>query len=243
MPRGEFLLEPPPDLAETGTGGIGQYLFYLPMIGGAGAMVFMFAGPGATAITYVASAMYGLSSFGMVLSQFGRAGGDRARKMDGDRRDYLRYLAQARKRIRDAARAQRDAQVWNHPDPQTLWGFAMSSRRWERRPSDPDFGEMRVASGPQRLALRLVPPETKPIEDLDPVCAGALRRFVGAQHTVAGLPNAVAARNYARISLESDDRSQARALVRAMLAQAATFHSPQELCIAVCAGQEQLAEW
>src|SRR5215471_14675469 len=37
LPRGEFLLEPPPDLAESVGGGIGQYLLYLPMIGGAGA--------------------------------------------------------------------------------------------------------------------------------------------------------------------------------------------------------------
>src|SRR5262245_51006624 len=95
-PHGELLLEPPPEMAEAASGGIGQYLFYLPMIGGAGAMVFMYAGPGATPITYAASAMYGLSSFGMVLSQFGRNSGDRGRRLDGDRRDYLRYLRQAR---------------------------------------------------------------------------------------------------------------------------------------------------
>ena len=33
MPRGEFLLEPPPEMAERLSGGIGQYVMYLPMIG------------------------------------------------------------------------------------------------------------------------------------------------------------------------------------------------------------------
>ncbi len=169
-PRGEFMLEPPPDLPEPAERGIGQYLMYVPMVGGAGAMVFLYAGAGATPITYAASAMYGLSSFGMIASQLGRSSGDRSRKADGDRRDYLRYLGQARQQVRKAMRQQADSQFWNHPDPECLWSFAMSSRRWERRRSDPDFCQLRVATGPQRLALRLVPPETKPIEDLTGRC-------------------------------------------------------------------------
>ena len=47
-PRGELVLEPPPEIAESGGGGVGKYLMYLPMVGGAGAMVFMYSGPGAT---------------------------------------------------------------------------------------------------------------------------------------------------------------------------------------------------
>jgi S-DNA-T family DNA segregation ATPase FtsK/SpoIIIE len=241
-PRGEFLLEPPPELSETQSGGIGQYLMYLPMIGGAGAMVFMYSGPGATPLTYAASAMYGLSSFGMIAAQFGRGAGDRSRKMDGDRRDYLRYLAQARRRVREAARQQRDAQYWNHPDPACLWSFAMSSRRWERRPEDADFAQLRAATGSQRLALRLVPPETKPVEDLDPITAGALRSFVAAHRTVPDLPVAIGVRNYARVSFDGEPRA-VRGLARALLAQAAVFHAPDDLRVAVCAGPDRLPEW
>ena len=194
-PRGEFLLEPPPEMAERAGAGIGQYVMYLPMVGGAGAMVFMYSGPGASAVTYAASAMYGLSSFGMIMSQVGRNTGDRARKLDGDRRDYLRYLGQARRRVREAAEKQREALYWNHPDPDCLWSFAMSDRLWERRPDDPDVGQLRLAIGAQRLALRLVPPETKPVEDRDPITAGALRNFVAAHRTVPELPIDFDARN------------------------------------------------
>jgi S-DNA-T family DNA segregation ATPase FtsK/SpoIIIE len=236
------MLEPPPDMAESAGGGIGQYILYLPMVGGAGAMVFMYAGPGATPMTYAASAMYGLSSMGMLVSQFGRSSADRGRKLDGDRRDYLRYLAQSRRRIREAANKQREAQLWNHPDPDSLWSYAMSSRLWERRPGDPDFTDVRIATGAQRLSVRLVPPETKPIEDLDPISAGALRSFIGAHRTVPEMPVAVALRNYARIAFTGDD-TRIRALVRAMLAQLATFHAPDEVRLAVCAGATQLGEW
>jgi DNA segregation ATPase FtsK/SpoIIIE, S-DNA-T family len=241
-PHGEFLLEPPPDLAESASGGIGQYLLYLPMVGGAGAMVFMYAGPGATPLTYAASAMYGLSSVGMFVSQFARNSSDRGRKLDGDRRDYLRYLGQARRRIREAANRQREAQLWNHPDPDALWSIAMSSRLWERRPGDPDFGDLRVATGTQRLAVRLVPPETKPVEDLEPISAAALRGFVGAHRTVPEIPVAVAVRNYARISF-SGEPVPVHELVLAMLAQAATFHAPDELRLAVCAAPARMPYW
>src|SRR5262249_38797468 len=229
-------------MAESAGGGIGQYILYLPMVGGAGAMVFMYAGPGATPITYAASAMYGLSSMGMLVSQFGRSSADRARKLDGDRRDYLRYLAQSRRPIPQPADKQREAPHWNHPDPDSLWSYAMSSRLWERRPGDPDFTDVRIATGAQRLSVRLVPPETKPIEDLDPICAGALRSFVGAHRTVPEMPIAVALRNYARIAFTGDD-DRIRALVRAMLAQLATFQSPDEVRVAVCAGGTQFGEW
>jgi S-DNA-T family DNA segregation ATPase FtsK/SpoIIIE len=243
-PSGEFLLEPPPELPETSGGGIGQYLMYLPMVGGAGAMVFLYAGTGATPITYAASAMYGLSSFGMIAAQFGRNSGERARKADGARRDYLRYLGQARRRVRDAMDKQAAYQFWNHPDPECLWSFAMSARRWERRPQDTDFAELRVATGPQRLALRLVPPETKPVEDLDPISAGALRAFIAAHRVVPGLPISVGLRRYSLVSFSGDDRL-ARAVTRALIAQAAVFHPPEDLRIALCAdpGRMRMWEW
>ena len=161
-PRGELVLEPPPELPEAAGGGVGKYLTYVPMAAGAGAMVFMYAGNGGGPATYAAGGMYGLSSIGMVISQLGQGSGERRRRQDGERRDYLRYLGQVRHRVRQAAKAQADAQFWNHPAPDCLWSFAPTGRRWERSPSDPDFAQVRIALGPQRLALRLVPPETKP---------------------------------------------------------------------------------
>jgi S-DNA-T family DNA segregation ATPase FtsK/SpoIIIE len=186
--------------------------------------------------------MYGLSSFGMIMGQMGRNTGDRTRKIDGERRDYLRYLGQARRRVRQAAAQQRDALTWNNPDPDCLWSFAMSDRLWERRSDDDDFGQLRLATGSQRLALRLVPPETRPIEDLDPITAGALRSFVAAHRTVPDLPVAVGVRNYARVAFEGDQRA-IRALTRALLAQAAVFHAPDDLRVALCVSPDRLREW
>src|SRR5215469_15150627 len=242
LPKGELLLESPPILPEAVSGNFSQLLVYLPMVAGAGAMAFLFTSSGGGPATYLASSMYALSSVGMMMGMLGRTAGDKRRRVDGDRRDYLRYLSQVRRRARAAAAAQRAAMAWQQPEPSVLWSLAMSSRVWERRPSDEDFAAVRVGTGVQRLAVTLVPPETQPVEDLDPVSAAALRDLIRVHSTVPDLPVAIALRSYARVSL-AGDADRCRELLRAVVGQLATFHSPDELRIAVCASRAVLPQW
>ena len=124
----------------------------------------------------------------------------------------------------------------------TVAGVSSGHRLWERRSAHDDFAEVRIGLGPQRLALRLEAPQTKPVEDLEPLCASALRRFLRAYATVPDLPVPVYLRGLASVVFEGDEEV-ARGLVRAMLAQLAVLHSPDELQTAVCAGSERLADW
>jgi S-DNA-T family DNA segregation ATPase FtsK/SpoIIIE len=242
-PRGEIVLEPPPDLPETVSGGgMGQALTYLPMLAGAGATGLLVAGTGGQPITYLASGMMGLSMVGMAFGGMGRGAGEKRRRLDGDRRDYQRYLEQVRGQVRRAATQQRAAARWHHPDPDALVCVALGNRLWERRPGDEDFLAARVAHGPRRLSLTLVTPDTKPIEDLEPISAAALRRFVRTHGSVDDLPAALALPAFGRLSL-AGRRDAARGLVRAMIAQLASFHSPDDLLIAVCAAGRAAAEW
>ncbi|GII86558.1 type VII secretion protein EccC [Sphaerisporangium siamense] len=242
-PRGEILLESPPEIPETTSGGFGQILTFMPMVAGGAAMGLMFtAGAGGSPIMYVASGMFALSMVGMSLSQLGRASGERKSRLNGLRRDYFRYLSQTRRKVRRAARQQREALQWNGPDPDALWSFVMGPRLWERRPRDGDFATVRAGTGTQRLAVQLIPPDSKPVEDLDAMAAGALRRFVRAHSSVDDLPIALALHSFARI-LPTGDPAAARDLVRALIGQLAVFHSPEDMRIAVCAGKEWLAQW
>jgi S-DNA-T family DNA segregation ATPase FtsK/SpoIIIE len=243
LPRGEILLESPPEIPEIVSGGFSQMLMYLPMLAGGAAMGLMFMGNGGgNPIMYVASGMFGISMVGMMFGQMGRTSGERKQRLNGQRRDYYRYLAQVRKRVRRAAEQQREALEWNSPDPGSLWSLVMSARLWERRIRDDDFGHIRVGTGPQRLAVQLVPPETKPVEDLEPMCAGALRRFVRAHSTVPQLPVAVSLPSFARI-VPTGDPELARGLARAMIAQIAAFHSPDDIKIGVCASPDRMPYW
>ncbi|MEU8247150.1 type VII secretion protein EccCa [Nonomuraea sp. NPDC048916] len=242
-PRGEILLESPPEIPEVQGQGMMMVLTYLPMVAGGAAMALMFtSGGNGNPLMYVASGLFAFSMVGMTIGQMGRQAGERKHRLNGLRRDYFRYLSQARRRSRRAAKQQREALEWSGPAPDSLWWVAMSQRLWERRPRDDDFSTVRLGTGVQKLAIQLVPPDSKPVEDLDALSAGALRRFVRAHSTVAELPVAVALGSFARIKLSGDPGAM-RDLVRAMIAQMTVFHSPDDMRIMVCAAGEWMPHW
>ena len=242
VPRGELLLESPPELPEHLPRSLGQLLMLLPMLCGAAAMAFLYSGSKSGPLMWVAGGLFGVSMLGMGVSTLTNSGGQKKAELNANRRDYMRYLAQIRKRTRRAAAGQRGALAYRHPEPAALWSIAASRRMWERRPTDDDFGEVRVGSGTQRLAVKLVTPETKPVEDLEPLTAIALRRFVRAHAFLPELPVALSVRGFSRIVLRGD-RAAHLDLTRSLLCQLATFHAPDDLRIAVVTPTERMGEW
>ncbi|WP_203823597.1 type VII secretion protein EccCa [Actinoplanes palleronii] len=242
MPRGELLLESPPEIPEALPRSMGQMLMVLPMICGVGAMAFLYAGKGGGTMMWVAGGLMGVSMLGMAVGTMGGGNNDSKAELNAERRDYMRYLAQMRKRARRAAAQQRSATTWKHPEPDALWSIAASRRLWERRITEDDFGEVRVAVGSQRLAIQIVPPETKPVEDLEPMTAVALRRFVRAQSSIPGLPIALSVRAFSRIVLRGE-RDPVLDMARALLGQLVTFHAPDDLLVVVVAAADRQPVW
>ncbi|HEY0494109.1 MAG TPA: type VII secretion protein EccCa [Kutzneria sp.] len=245
-PGGEVHLEPPPELPRVIPGNIVMKVLPVVMIvASVGMMGYMFTAPGAkNPQTIMMGGFFLISTVGMMAGGAGggRGGGQRKAEMNEDRKDYLRYLGQMRERAREAADDQRAALEWNHPDPQALWSMATTRRMWERRQSDPDFGHVRIARGSQRLATRLVPPQTGPVDELEPIATLALRRFVRAHSIVPDLPTMITMRGFAAISLLGE-RELTRGLARAMIGQLVTFHSPEDLLIAVVSAGRAKSEW
>ncbi|GLY73795.1 type VII secretion protein EccCa [Actinoallomurus iriomotensis] len=243
MPDGEIQLQEPPALPEPQSG-MANMLTMAPMALSSLAMVFLFLRPGGgDALTYVAIGMMALAAVGMLVAQLLRASGDRKRALRAERRDYLRYLSQMRRQVRKTIDAQRLALAWRHPAPEELRSLVRTSRLWERRPSHPDFSDVRIGTGPQRLAAKLAPLATKPVEDLEPLCAHALRRFIHSYGTVGGQPTLIYLRGFAHLLLRSDDAEAARAMTRALLAQLAVFHAPDDLRVAIAAAPDRRAAW
>jgi len=245
MPGGEVHLEPPPEVPRVIPGNIMMKLMPVVMVVAmVGMIVLLFSTGGAAArspITLLFPAMMMFSMVGMFAGG-GRSGGQRKAEMNEDRKDYLRYLGQMRERAREAANEQRAALEWNHPDPAALWSLATSRRMWERRTSDADFCHLRVGRGSQRLATRLVPPQTGPVDELEPITTLALRRFVRAHSIVPELPISISLRGFAAIGI-SGDRDEVRGLARALLGQLVTFHSPDDVLLAVVTSGRAKAEW
>ncbi|GAA1741475.1 type VII secretion protein EccCa [Luedemannella helvata] len=242
-PSGEILLESPPELPKPTGRAWGQMMMMLPMLAGSVAMALMFAGQRGGTFAYITGGLFGLSTIGMLASQFGQhAGGASKQEMLQARQEYLRHLAQQRRRAQTAAKAQRRTLLYRHPHPQALWTVAESPRVWERRSGDGDFLTVRIGLGQAELATPLVPPQSKPLEDLEPMCALALRRFLTAYTNVDDLPLIMALDGFSRVYVRGD-RDRVADLARAVLAQVSAFHAPDDVLVAVCAAPERRPAW
>ncbi|SHN03399.1 type VII secretion protein EccCa [Cryptosporangium aurantiacum] len=245
FPEGEIVLETPPAIPAPTGRAWGQAMTMLPMLAGSAAMALMFAGTGGAGSTlrWVTGGLFGLSAIGMLSTQLGSYSGQPSKQeMAAQRREYMRHLAQLRRRTRKAVRTQQEAMFYRHPEPGTLWTAAQSYRLWERRPKDEDFGVVRIGLGPQDLATPMITPPIQAMDDLEPLCAQALRRFVTTYAVVADMPVALALNGFARIFLRGD-ADGVRAVTRALLAQVTTFHAPDDVRVVICAAPDRLAEW
>ncbi|MET7747046.1 type VII secretion protein EccCa [Micromonospora sp. NPDC005367] len=242
LPTGEVLLDPPPEVPPAGGRGWTRMLMILPMAAGAAAMGLMMGMQRGGVMTYVVGGMYGVSILGMIAVMVVNQSGPGKKEMIESRRQYMRRLAQLRAQVRATIRQQREALHYRHPDPDALWSTASSGRLWERRRGDADFGVVRIALGPQEVATPLVPPQARPVDELEPLCALALRRFVSTYSVVPDLPVAIALRDFSHVYLRGEGDA-ASGLVRAILAQMTSFHAPEDLLVALCVAEDRRAEW
>jgi S-DNA-T family DNA segregation ATPase FtsK/SpoIIIE len=243
MPTGEVVLDPPPELPVSGGKGWTRVLTILPMVAGTAAMGLMMGTGRGGPLMYVAGGMYGVSVLGMVASQLGNGGGKRDKgEMAEVRRQYLRKLSQLRAGVRTTIRQQREAIHYRHPEPAQLWSTVSSGRLWERRRADADFAVVRMGLGSQEIATPLIPPQTRPVDELEPVCATVLRRFVSTYSVVPDLPVAIALPDFARIFVRGTEAAT-EGLVRALVAHLAVFHAPDDLLIGVCVSEDRRPAW
>jgi DNA segregation ATPase FtsK/SpoIIIE, S-DNA-T family len=170
-------------------------------------------------------------------------GADRRRgEINADRADYLCYLADVRAAAVETAAAQRSSLSWRHPEPDTLWTLVGGSRMWERRLSDSDFCQVRIGTGTQCLATRLIPPPTTPTNRRDPVTETALRRFLQTHSTVPDVPTPIDLRGVDTVMI-CGETTRARALLRAVICQLAVFHSPSLVLIAAVVSEPNQSHW
>lgn len=242
LPSGDIELQEPPSLPELQPKDPLTMLMMVPMMLISGVMMLVFLGERNPALAVgLFLGMLALAVL-MVLVQLTRAAAERRTTVRGDRRDFLRYLGQMRGKVRGAAAQQRASLMWRHPDPASLSNMAMTARLWERRGNHGDFGELRIGTGSHSLSQRITPLSTKPIADLEPLSARALRRFIAVHGSVPDLPVSLFVRRLADIRLTGDDDA-ARGMARALVAQAVTTHAPDELRVAVCTTPERAADW
>ncbi|MDH6122451.1 type VII secretion protein EccCa [Kitasatospora sp. GAS204B] len=230
----------PPELPRGG--GNDWMMSMLPLLGMGGSAAFFFM-PGTAPMMKIMGLLMMCSTAGMGVAQVVKARKGGGAGLADERRDYLKYLQQMRRQVRRTAERQRGAQLYLHPEPDQLWSIVAEGRRlWERRPSDPDFAQIRLGRGAQQLATPLVAPQTAPMDELEPLAADAMRNFLQAHGTLQELPLAVSLRAFYHITV-CGDPDGVYGNVRAMIAQLTTLHSPDDLVVGVAAAPGSLEEW
>ena len=243
LPAGRIVLKAPPELRPTeGAGGV--LMNAVPMLGGLGSVVLVATmGGGASGLRLVAAGMFLVATVGFVVVQVDRQRTQRAQQVGGARADHLHHLASVRARAREAGGRQRAALLWHHPEPAALPALAAErSRVWERTAGAPWFLRVRCGLGAQPSALELVAPDAEGSARADPVAVAAAQRLLAVHRTQPDLPVTVDLAAHERIEVVGPV-DPARAAVRALLCSAATFHSPDELAVAVLADEASLAHW
>jgi S-DNA-T family DNA segregation ATPase FtsK/SpoIIIE len=239
VPTDEIVLQPPPELPRGHQESVLMQL--LPTLGMGGSVVFFFTN-GQPFMKIMGMVMI-VSTVAMSIAMVVRFRRGNQGQLADLRTDYLRYLARTRRTALDTARAQRDAQYYLHPSPEQLWALvAEGSRVWERRPGDEDFGQVRIGLGRQSLATALIAPETGGVDQLEPLTAGAMQRFLSVHGTLDDLPMAVSLRAFSYLTI-SGEAQCVRSSARAVAGSLAALHSPEDLVIVVAAAREFLPHW
>ncbi len=239
LPSEAVPLLPPPELPKGQQEGVLMQI--MPMLGMGSSVVFFFM-PGAHPFMRVMGMLMLVSTGGMLIAMIVRVRRGTQGQMAQLRRDYLKYLARTRREVRETAREQRDTRLYLHPAPEQLWALvAEGSRVWERRPGDADFGQVRLGLGEHQLVTPLIEPATAPVDELEPLTAGAMRRFLETHSTVPALPMAVSLRGFYRVTLTGDAET-ACGVARSLVAALTALHAPEDVTLAVVAAGAEAAE-
>ena len=165
-------------------------------------------------------------------------------QMEAERRDYLMGLDEKRDEVTAAAEAQFRQFQWFHPEPVLLRGLVGSPRMWERGRGHPHFGWARIGLGKTELAMKFETPLLGRSEDYEPITYEALSAFLLEQSAVRGIAKPVSLTSVPGWALVGEAGMEpVYALARAMICQAAVFHSPRDFKVMVVTDDVSRWDW
>ena len=234
----QLLIDAPPSVPQGASGGLAaKVLPVVSLVAMLGVMAVYFSSGGSRGpATMVFPAMMVVSVLGTVA--YGIRGGGHAAELDRNRREYLCYLDGLDVVVGNTAAAQADERHQTHPDPAELWTVAATAP--QRDPAHPAFCEIRVGVGECPLQPQLVAAQASGTPD--PVTVSALRRLLRTRAVVHDVPVGVALSDLPMLPVTGEPAA-VRALLRAMLCQAATFHAPADLRIVAVVGPAEAQQW
>lgn len=225
-------LSAPPQMPSAQSGGL-PIQTMLPVLGAVSSMVMMTLARGSNPIFLVVGALVFVIAVvsGVAMAFTQRAKATRARQLSRDR--YLDYLESLRVQLRDAAVEVQAAAAASDPAPELLPQIAADpSRVWERRPSDADFLRVRIGMGNLAWFNLTTPADENPIQPLDPLMLDEAVRASRTGSIVENMPMWVELGYGGDVAIIGA-ATQTMNVARALIAQLACLHSPDDVRIAV----------
>jgi S-DNA-T family DNA segregation ATPase FtsK/SpoIIIE len=235
----EATLEAPPVIDQSG--GKVNLLTLVPLIGAAASMTLMmlFRGSPFAAIGAMMMIVTVLASVVLLFTQRGKARREREIK----RESYLEYLDEKRRdftlqdqRIKERARL-------NSPEMDLLPSLVRDPERlWERRRSHRDFLSLRIGTGARPARHITVATEERAIERPDYFLAAEVEAVTRQYEKTPGLPFDCSFDSLGEATVVGP-RDLAESLARQIIVEAAVFHSPEDVEIALIVPEAEGWAW
>ncbi|MBL0884837.1 type VII secretion protein EccCa [Myceligenerans indicum] len=214
----------------------------LPVLGAVSSMTMMLVlrnNPVMVVVALMVLAVALVSGLGMALSQRGNA----ARQRRDQRERYLDHLEELRGDLYAAEQDDRREAHELDPAPSALLDVVRDpARRWERRRWDPDFLRVRLGLGDvprPRLSLQVT---EQPTEPPDPMLLAEARGLADRHALLRHVPVTIPLDHAGEISVVGP-RRDVLGVARAMIAQIATWHAPQDAYCGLVVPPERLDDW
>ncbi|MFI9192545.1 type VII secretion protein EccCa [Streptomyces californicus] len=233
-------IEAPPNLPEGKAGNIAMSL--LPVAGVMSSVVMMtvvrnsqFAALGAIILVVTV-----IGSVALLFSQRGKA--QRTRRTQ--REAYLAYVENLREEFSAEERERRGRADVLNPPPYALYDIVRDpARLWERRRVDDDFLRVRVGAGEMPVrSLEIAEPGSTVLTPPDLFMLNEASALVNRFRSGTELPLTVPLDRMGNVSVVGS-REDCLRVVRALLVQAAAFHAPDDVAIAVAAPGDRMSDW
>lgn len=239
----EMVINSPPIAPQAQSGAVTWLQYLLPVVGGLGSLIFVFAYHANPLMIIAGIAMAVCSIGGGVI--MGIVQRRMQKKLLKQQRDlYLEYLAQYRTRLQSLAQQQRTVSARLYPGYDELVTLVKErTYLWERRPTDVDFLRVRIGMGPAPLSCRVrLDLGNSMMVQYVPELRLQAEALVDEFDHLNDMPMIMSLRSTGVLAIDGN-RSVTRALARALLCQIAAFHSPEDVRCMVYFPETVTEEW
>jgi len=240
LSQGEVVISPPPLFQPIQNLASIWPQVFIPLVVSLSSFIFI--------IIYHTNPLVVVTAISLIILSFSLGLIVRYQQRQTIKKRYKSYLNKLREEVSKAAQLQRAVINYLYPSSSQLIEIIMQrdceqQRLWERQPEDQDFLHVRVGLGstrfckPMRLDLGAVP-----MIQYDPELLSDAEALIDEHELLINTPIGIGLATIGTLSITGNAQSS-HALLRSLLCQLATFHSPEDVRFVAYFPSQEMKEW